>query len=473
MNKIYFILMVCSLALLASCEEDGTEVVNMTYQDTSITTAGITPTQGYIGEQITITGTGFGTSIEFLKVYFGDFPGEMVACSDEKVLVKVPEEAVTSKMIVEFLGKKMATDLTFTVLDNPVLTVISSLTVYAGDEITITGTGMPEKADNLVVMLEDTKAEISSYTVDENDNVTLKAIISKKQLAGSSNLIVKLFDREILRKKFNVLASPEVNVYGNRFVRAGSELVITGTGFRDFVDKVKIDFGGTVVGPVKVTDTAITVQLPAGFTSGATSVTLGDFAPVELGELQVLSAGDITDKVLKNSVQPFKPIDGYVAGTEWTNPADWIMEYTGNALQFPADTPGGLLVFGAKNQDSKVYQVMALPKGKYKITLDIEGGTTDTGRRGVIFTVAKGKATIPNIEDKKPWYFINDTDVLAYYRITDKVVKNKDSDKEEIGKHQHVVDLSLDKDTELTIGFVIQLLNGNTVKLSSIRMSME
>lgn len=466
MNKLYFVLMVCSLGLLASCEEDGPEVVNITYQDAAMTTTAITPAQGYIGEQVVITGTEFGSSTEFLKVYFGDFQGEMVACSDERIIVKVPEEAVTSKIIMELLGKKMTTDLAFTVLDNPALAVTSSLTVHAGDEITITGTGMPDTADNLIVMLGDTKTGISSYTVNENESVTLKVLVPKKQLAGTSELTVKLFDRDIFSKKFKVLPAPEVDVYGNRFVRAGGELVITGTGFRDFVDKAKIDFNGTVVEPVRVTDAAITVQLPADFTGGQVSVTLGDFEPVALGELQVLSTGDITNKALKNSMQPFTPVDGYVAGTEWTNPADWIMEYSGTALQFPADTEGGLLVFGAKNENSKVYQVMTLPKGKYKITLEVAGFEVGGGGRfGVLFGIAKGNASLPGINDtvvSKEWNFNDSADVITFYRITD----NKT-------QHQKELEFSLNEDTELTIGFVIQLQNQNKVKLSSIKMTME
>lgn len=464
MNKLYYLLIVLPLMLLTSCGEDGPEVVKIGYQESSLTTTGINPAQGYVGEQIAITGTEFGNSSEFMKVYIGDFQGEMVACSDERIIVKVPEEAVSGRIILELLGKKIATDLNFTVLDVPILSMASALTGYAGDEITIIGTGMPATGNNLSVMFGDTKAEITSYVVDKEGNATLKANMSKRQLAGTIDLVVKMFDREIFNKKFKVLAAPIVNVYDNRFVKAGGELIITGSGFRDFVGNVKIDFNGMVVEPGKVTDTAIIVQLPDGYMGGEVSVTLGDFPSVEIGELQVLNIGDITEKVLKNSAQPFKPIDGYVAGTEWTTAADWILaNYSGENLQFTESVSDGLLAFRASNLDAKVYQIVTLPKGKYRFTLDIAECSTTGGRFGVIFTVTKGKATIPNIEDKKPWYFVNDSDVLAYYRITDTQGANQ----------QREVMLTLTEDMEMTIGFVIQLLNQGTVKLSSIKVTME
>lgn len=458
-NKLYSILIGLSLTLWTSCDKGGTETVNMSYEETTMQATAISPSQGYVGEQVTISGSGFSASTEFTKVYFGDFQGVMVGCSEESIVVKVPEEAVSSKIFLEFLGKKSATNLTFTVLDDPELTVTSSLTsLYAGKTITLTGTGMPSTADDLTATVGSAEAEITSYTVDADGNATMEVTVDASLSAGTTTLTVQLFDRTIFTKRLTVLAAPVVNGgYAKWLVIPGGTLEITGSGFRAFADEVQVDFNGTVVDADKVTDNLITVTVPTGFTEGTVTVALGDFDTFELGTLTAMTVGDggdVTSSVLENSVQPFTPNSYTEGSTSTTIPDGWTYDYSGNFLLFSDTYPQGVLAFASSNINKKVYQVARLPKGTYTFTLEVAECSTTSGRFGVMFAVAEGSATIPDLQ-VDVWTLQGDA--LASYLITGTR-----------SQHTKEVTLTLSEDTEVTIGFVIQLTNDGIVRLSSI-----
>ena len=436
---------------LASCEDDGPETVYMQYQDTAMTITDISPVQGYVGEQFTLTGTSLGGAKEFVKVFIGDFQGEVLSCSDTKIVMKVPEEAVTGKVFLEFLGKKTATDYTFTVLDAPFL-VAGALSGYVDNEVTLTGTGMPATADNLTVLFGETKAGVTSYTLNESGEATLTVKVPQRLSPGKVALTVTMFGQEIYNKRYEVLTSPVVDTYAARLLREGDDMVFTGTGFRNFVGKVKVDFSGTKVIPSLVTETAITAQIPAGYAGGAIQIEFEGFPVVEAGSVQILTVGDVTGKILKNSVQPFQASGDQLA--DWT-----LTGFNGKSLQ------NDLLSMQATNQDSKIFQTVMLPKGKYWFTLEVAECSTTGGRFGVVFAVTKGNGTLPGLSDKvsgeSGWAPVDKSNIVEYCRITD----NKSA-------HQETMEIVLTEEQEVTIGFVMQLTNKGVVRLSSVKVAL-
>lgn len=196
MNKLYYLLFLLSLVLLVACEEEGPEVVNIKNQDPVITATMISPTQGYVGEQFMITGTEFGGSMDFTKVFIGDFQCNIISCSDVKIVVEVPEEAVTGKVFLDILGQRISTEQVFTVLDYPVLST-DELFGYKNGELTITGNSMPADIEYLTVKFGDITAEITSYTVDEEGNGTMTVEIPATLPVGTVKLVVMLLDTEV------------------------------------------------------------------------------------------------------------------------------------------------------------------------------------------------------------------------------------------------------------------------------------
>ena len=478
MNRLYYVFMYIFMASLFACEEGGPEVVNMQNQEPVVSVLSIAPDRGYVGDRVTITGTEFGSSKTFTKAFFGDFEAEVISCSEVKLVVSVPEEAVSGEIFIEIMGKKMATGQEFVVLDDPSFPKVEPLSGYAGSEVTFVGTGMPKTADNLVVKFNEIPVEIKDYSVDEVGNGSMKVMVPQDELkAGNVELTIWMHGRRISKKNFSLVASPELETVNNRLVIAGRETVIKGTGLHDFIGKIVVYFDGTAVRPDndKVSANGIKIEVPTDFAGGQVVVELEGYGNMELGNWIVMAAGgDITETVLKNSLPPFVPMTGYTGG-EWANPEGWTLDnFNGNALSFPEDVPDGLLTIQsgggqANKQDAKLYQVVTLPAGTYQFVLDIYDCKAENGGRfGAWFVITEGNGTIPGLSDQIPgpnkytWWFVDETPVLASYRISDRPEP-----------HQQTIDLVLDKDSEITIGFVTQFTNIKYLKVASIRVNLK
>lgn len=98
MKKIYYSLfLLLSLFIWASCDKGGEEIVDLKYEGRAVSVSSISPVAGYVGEELTINGEQFGVSPELMKVFIGENQTEIVSCSEERLVVKVPEGATTGK----------------------------------------------------------------------------------------------------------------------------------------------------------------------------------------------------------------------------------------------------------------------------------------------------------------------------------------------------------------------------------------
>lgn len=468
MNKLYCLLALLAAAPLASCDDEGTEIVNMQYQDQPVTVSDVTPVQGYAGQEFTITGTELGASKEMLKVYIGDFQAEVLSCTNTKLVATVPDEAVTGKILLEVVDTKMDSGFSFTVLGKPAVTA-GSLSGYLGGEIVFTGTGLPAQADELEVTLGGQKAEIASYNVDEAGNGSWTVVVPKRLSEGRFDLFVRLFGKEIFKSKFEILASPVVNEISGILVREGSVLTFTGTGMAAFSGKVTVDFGGIVVSPERVTDTSLSVKVPQGYAGGMVSILFEGFPAMEAGEVQFITPGDITSQALVNSVQPF--------AADGNKPQGWSLNgaFTGDAISFPSAEPDGVLFMqsgwnNAEKRNAKLYQSVMLPRGKYCFSLAVaecgQGGSK--GEFAVDFVVAKGNAAIPDLVKQNNVWEISDPSqvVLAAERVSATNVAAGS------GHVDYTVEAVLDEDMEVTVGFVMQLTGQSYVKVAAVKVTL-
>ena len=438
----------------------------------------VSPVEAYKGATVTIKGTNFGTDKDGISVLFGGKAGEVLSCTEETIEVKVPMDAAEGaiKVTVETPYELVDGDLDFTVT-TPVVANdgISPLSGYIGSEVTITGTKMPANTDDMVVKFGETIATIDSYTVTSG-NGTLKVKVPSGLSEGNVTLTFTIAGLEIASKTFNVLPTPVVTTFDSKIVRIGQDITLTGTNFVANVNDVSVSFNGEVVNPTSISSTTMTVKVPAGATDGKLTVTFTGIPAAEVGSVTVLTVGDITSAVLKNSVQPFIPTDDYVSG-EWATPVSWSFDpEIFNAIQFPSATPTGLLTMQvgwgqAKKEGNKMYQVVTLPQGTYKFELNVAECGTNKGRFGVVFGVTKGNATLPGLVEvgnPKKWIPDDMTNFLednssnqSYYRITDT-----------LGAHQKTMEVVLTEETEVTIGFVMQLNQEGWVKLSSVKVAL-
>ena len=63
------------------------------------TVLGIYPTSGYTLSQVAINGENFGDRLEPISVFFGDKEAEIISCKNNRIVVVVPKDAVSSEVM--------------------------------------------------------------------------------------------------------------------------------------------------------------------------------------------------------------------------------------------------------------------------------------------------------------------------------------------------------------------------------------
>ena len=113
-----------------------------------------TPATGTFGDQVTIVGSNFGSSIYDNEVKFGTYSAEVVSASGDKIIVKVPSSIREKNNIisVNLGGAKVEASSAFTIAA-PLITGLSTLGVKSGNAVTITGLNFnPEPGASKVLM---------------------------------------------------------------------------------------------------------------------------------------------------------------------------------------------------------------------------------------------------------------------------------------------------------------------------------
>ena len=117
-------ILACVSALFSGCEQDPKYRV---YDYPVPVVESIYPTDGYVTTQVVITGTNFGDRAEAVKVFFGEAQSNKVLdCKNNRLVVEVPETAVTGNLSLQIYNKKVENIGHYTVLPTPrVITVTS------------------------------------------------------------------------------------------------------------------------------------------------------------------------------------------------------------------------------------------------------------------------------------------------------------------------------------------------------------
>lgn len=149
----------------------------------------VSPTEIFAGiDEITVTGSNFGTAVEDVRLYLVQDEGEVEvtvsACEDNKITAKVTETAVTGEcdLKLEVLGRAATNSLKLTLKEKPVITAISTdhpfsdeTAVFAapGDVLTITGQRFEGSAADIEVKVGD----VVATTVSEVSDTQIKAVV--------------------------------------------------------------------------------------------------------------------------------------------------------------------------------------------------------------------------------------------------------------------------------------------------------
>ena len=445
----------------------------------------VAPEQAYKGAELTLKGTNLGATTEGLKVWVDGQEAEVISCDTEnEIRIKVPvkdeiAEGEPVSIEVETKYEKVEGKLEFTVIKTPTIEAsgISPTEGYIGSIISITGSDMPETEENIKVMFEDREAEITGY-----EEKTIKAKVPNGLNAGVVKLSVTIAGLPVYEGNFTVNETPAVTSFDKSLVLAGETLTINGSNFGTFAENVSVFFDETEGEITKCEGNQIIVTVPASLgTKANVKVTLkfGDIPTVEAPtaiNVMGTSAGDVTDVVLKNCKAPFSYTEQNTLenATWWYKPEGWKLSDIEHfyPLIINADYPNGCISFLNNKWDAltkvytsldnaKMYQVVQLPTGKYKFTLTIPESTTagTPSAFEVIFAATKGNATLPDLQGSgQNWTPSNSDNMIDYVSISN---ISKQFDKENHTTETGTLEIELNETTEVTIGFVAQIKQGN------------
>ena len=347
---------------------------------------------------------------------------------------------------------------------------------YAAEKVTFTGTNFGDRKEALKVAFGGVAV---SNILSCNNNCV---VVEVPEGAVAGDVTLQTWNNEpITVGTFKVYPTPVIEEifshnteYGSNMAIEGDLVTIKGANFGTDKKLVEVKFNGTVAPIESLVDEQIVVKTPA-YKSGLVTVTIRPEANANsitltgTGLMDPQATGDVTSIFLQNSVAPFSPsgaVNTWAIATGWHTSGGFV---GANTLLFTEENPDGLFVLecwnNGKKENAKIYQVATLPKGDYKFTLNFVEIVKEAGRFGEHFVIAEGDETIPNLVangDKFDDTDENTAKVKASYAVTGSM-----------DPHTKEISLHLDETKQLTIGFVTQLNNKGTVKLSAIRIDRE
>lgn len=289
------------------------------------TITSLTPDNGIVGLEVTITGTNFtgATQVKFNGTSASTFTVDFAS----QIRANVPTGATTGKISVTTAGgiALSATDFALT-LPSPTISSFTPTNGVVGTEVTIAGTNFASATD---VKFNTTSASI--FTIDSatqiRANVPSGASVGKISITTPGGTAVSATDFTV------TTPSPTITSFTPSSALVGIQVTITGT---NFTGATEVKFNSTMASTFTV-DSAIQISatVPAGATTGKISVTTAG------GTAQ--SGSDFTVTLSSPAIASFSPTSGLVGiqititGSNFTG-ASSVMFNATNASSFIVDS---------------------------------------------------------------------------------------------------------------------------------------
>lgn len=273
----------------------------------------VNPVYGFIGDEITFTGHDLGVSKSNYNILFAgtEKTAEISgAPENEKIIVKVPENATSGKIKLEISGKNVSLPLTngFTVLQHATVTGLVSTEGYAGGNIEIGGTNLlPELLEKGVelkpikVTLNKGVDVIELKVNEETDNERIVAKLPENISAGEYTVSVSTSFEDIITDsplKYTIKEKPAVTDVTPDKAHVGTTIQIACDNIEGVtIENVKVMFGETSGNVVSVSEGVISVNVPqldAGIYNLKLIINGSDIELGESSQFEVLKTPKIT-----------------------------------------------------------------------------------------------------------------------------------------------------------------------------------
>ncbi|MBX7194998.1 MAG: IPT/TIG domain-containing protein [Sandaracinaceae bacterium] len=272
--------------------------------------AGFTPLAGAAGSEVRIQGENFSPRLTDNTVMLNGTTLVVRTATPTELTVIVPAGASSGPFVVRVAGAGEATSTTtFTVGSGTQITSFTPRVASPGAQITLTGTGFVPLAPRARtsanrVFLENVALRVVSATATE-------IVVELPANAASGRLLVDVRGggRAYATETLSVLPAPTITALEPASGVVGAQFRVRGTNFGSDIRQVTASIGATALTLRAVAPTELTVQVPAGATSGPVSVVVSG--------LPAVTSATPFQVLLPVAVSGLEPISGPV-GTEVT-----------------------------------------------------------------------------------------------------------------------------------------------------------
>ena len=259
MKKIYDFICFGALFLLASCGEDGTDVFELATEDPVVAITALSPDYGYVGDEFDVIGENLAGAVDFVKVNIGENVTKVLSCTDERITVRIPEDATTGKISVKFFEEELKTDLMLRVLGKPSVETISKEWGFVGDLITFTGTELGTKAEDIKMVFGDAKV---NAPVTEWSETSFTVQIPIGATSGKISLMVYTQKVNTPVDEFTIRQHATLGSLTPAVAYKGSEVTIKGTSFGTTTEGLKVLVGGVEAEVLSCSEEEIKIRIP-------------------------------------------------------------------------------------------------------------------------------------------------------------------------------------------------------------------
>lgn len=265
----------------------------------------IKPLTGGANTRVKIKGSGFETTLAGNIVDFNGKNAMVESATDTEIVVLAPVGVTTGPLSVNINGQKI-TGPAFTVVGNPVITVVSPLSAPQGTVMTITG-------DVFSTILDENKVFVNGVDVPVQTATKTTLTLTLPGGTGSGKVKVVVNDQATEGPVFKdqtlgiSALTPDNGL-------AGTTVTISGTGFSAVPSDNIVTFNGVPATVTAATATTLTLTAPPAVSTGEVKVIVSGveaLAPVPFKRAGVMTlAGGPSSTALSNIVSALA-LDSY------------------------------------------------------------------------------------------------------------------------------------------------------------------
>jgi hypothetical protein len=239
--------------------EQAGEVQSAPFEVTAATRiAGVDPPRAGPGTQLTIRGSGFSKTIEQNRVYLNGVKLQVKSASESELLVQLPNNAASGKLLVDVQGAGRAHSAEpFVVQRPPKIVDFSPKFGPPGTVVTVRGTNFGAQAEAV-----EAKIGEAALFVRSARDTRMEVEIRPGTASGKLSIRVSGVGPAWSDGTFSVLPPLKVTGFTPASGPVGSDLVIEGEGFGDTPARNRVLIGNTIARVTEVGATRLKVRVP-------------------------------------------------------------------------------------------------------------------------------------------------------------------------------------------------------------------